>query len=155
MDPVVAECKAIIEKGSKSFAAASKLFDAATREKAFMLYAWCRHCDDRIDGQELGFGQHSPDPGQQLAILQELTRQTEAAMDGEAVENLVFAALQRVYLECKIPRRYPLELLEGFAMDAERRRYRTFDDTLLYCYHVAGVVGAVRGWPTRGRRRRW
>ena len=57
MDPVVANAKTIIEQGSKSFAAAAKLFDPATREKAFMLYAWCRHCDDEIDGQELGFGQ--------------------------------------------------------------------------------------------------
>ena len=28
-------------------------------------------------------------------------------------------------------------------MDVERREYLTFEDTLLYCYHVAGVVGAM------------
>ena len=28
-------------------------------------------------------------------------------------------------------------------MDAEARTYQTIDDTLLYCYHVAGVVGVM------------
>ena len=120
MDPVVAHSKAIIEQGSKSFAAAAKLFDPVTRERAFMLYAWCRHCDDRIDGQELGFGQNSPAPAQQLAILEELTIWTEAAMAGEPQTDPVFQALQRVFVECDMPRRYPLELLEGFAMDVRR-----------------------------------
>jgi phytoene synthase len=143
MDPVVANAKAIIEQGSKSFAAASKLFDRDTREKAFMLYAWCRHCDDRIDGQELGFGQQSPEPAEQLGILESLVAQTESAMAGEPQEDPVFAAFQRVFQACDIDRRYPLELLEGFAMDVRRHEYRTLDDTLLYSYHVAGVVGAM------------
>lgn len=143
MDPLVASSKAIIEQGSKSFAAASKLFDAETRGKAFMLYAWCRHCDDCIDGQELGFGQSSPEPAQQRAILEQLTRQTEAAMAGEATADPVFAAFQRVYLESGMPARYPLDLLHGFEMDVDDFAYRSFDDTLVYCYHVAGVVGAM------------
>ena len=50
-----------IQKGSKSFAAAAALFDAETRADAEMLYAWCRHCDDVIDGQELGHGMAAPD----------------------------------------------------------------------------------------------
>jgi phytoene synthase len=143
MDPVVANAKAIIEQGSKSFAAAAKLFDQKTRESAFMLYAWCRYCDDRIDGQELGFGQRSPEPAEQLEILQTLTTQTESAMAGNPTDDPVFAAFQRVYRECGIARRYPLELLEGFAMDVERHEYLTLEDTLLYSYHVAGVVGAM------------
>ena len=48
-----------IEKGSKSFAAAARLFDPDTRAHAYMLYAWCRHCDDVIDGQELVFARRS------------------------------------------------------------------------------------------------
>lgn len=143
MDPVVANAKTIIEQGSKSFAAAAKLFDPATREKAFMLYAWCRHCDDEIDGQELGFGQASPEPAEQRRILGVLIDATESAMAGSATDDPVFAAFQRVYTECDIPRRYPLDLLQGFAMDVDDFRYETFDHTLLYCYHVAGVVGAM------------
>lgn len=143
MDPVVANAKAIIEQGSKSFATAAKLFDTQTREKAFMLYAWCRYCDDQIDGQDLGFGQQSPEPEEQQRILARLTEQTEAAMAGEPTDDPVFAAFQRVFQVSGMDRRYPLELLAGFAMDVERREYLSLDDTLLYCYHVAGVVGAM------------
>ena len=143
MDPVVANAKAIIEQGSKSFATAAKLFDMQTREKAFMLYAWCRYCDDQIDGQELGFGMQSPAPEEQAKILERLIAQTESAMAGEPTDDPVFAAFQRVFLESGMDRRYPLELLEGFAMDVARHEYLTFEDTLVYCYHVAGVVGAM------------
>ncbi|MGE0621446.1 MAG: phytoene/squalene synthase family protein [Pseudomonadales bacterium] len=143
MDPVVEHARSIIEQGSKSFAAAAKLFDPDTRASAFMLYAWCRHCDDKIDGQELGFGQSSPAPDVQLGILRELTEQTEAAMAGEHTDDPVFAGFQRVYRDCGIGHRYPLELLDGFAMDVDRREYVSIEDTLLYCYHVAGVVGAM------------
>ena len=40
-----------IKKGSKSFAAAARFFSIQMREDAYMLYAWCRHCDDVIDNQ--------------------------------------------------------------------------------------------------------
>ena len=39
---------------SKSFAAASRLFDPVTRERVWLLYAWCRRCDDLTDAQEGG-----------------------------------------------------------------------------------------------------
>ena len=132
MDPIVANAQAIIEQGSKSFAAAAKLFDPETRRRAFLLYAWCRYCDDQIDGQALGFGQKSPEPAEQLRILQELTVRTESAMAGEPPGDPVFEGFQRVFQECGILRRYPLELLEGFAMDVQRRQYLTLDGTLLY-----------------------
>ena len=54
MDTVVANSREMIRLGSRSFAMAAKLFDADTRHHAWMLYAWCRHCDDQIDGQNLG-----------------------------------------------------------------------------------------------------
>ena len=43
-----------IDKGSASFAAAARMFDRQTRLSVVLLYAWCRHCDDVIDGQSLG-----------------------------------------------------------------------------------------------------
>jgi phytoene synthase len=51
-----------------------------------------------------------------------------------------------------------MEHLDGFEMDVEGRRYKTLDDTIDYCYHVAGVVGimmahimGVRDEPTLDR----
>ena len=55
-DAVLDHSRQSMEQGSKSFAAAARLFPAAIRDDAWMLYSWCRHCDDEIDGQVLGHG---------------------------------------------------------------------------------------------------
>jgi phytoene synthase len=142
MDDLVARSSDTIAKGSKSFALASRLFDRATRERAWLLYAWCRHCDDVIDGQAFGHGQVVPDTGAEarLAKIEALTRR---AMAGETTGEWAFDALGRVSAETGMPLRYPLDLIAGFAMDARDRSYRSFADTLDYCYHVAGVVGVM------------
>jgi len=140
-----------IEVGSKSFAAAAKLFDADTRRGVLMLYAWCRHCDDVVDGQELGFASAAPaphdaahdpahDPVKELALLRDQTRRAYA---GERMSDPAFAAFQEVALKHGIEPRYAYDHLDGFAMDVEGARYETIEDTLRYCYHVAGVVGLM------------
>lgn len=144
-EELVAFSRERIEKGSKSFAVASKLFDPDTRASAYMLYAWCRHCDDVIDGQTLGYNPSSNDSpvgDAALALVRELKEKTSAACAGRANEP-VFQALRVVCAKHGIPAKYPLDLIAGFQMDADARRYQTIDDTLLYCYHVAGVVGVM------------
>jgi phytoene synthase len=134
--------RATIAGGSKSFAAASRLLDSESREGAHMLYAWCRHCDDLIDAQHLGSAIDSRAAPSQ-ATLEMLQHETRRALDGQPVEHPAFVALQCVARRYDIPERYPLELLQGFAMDVNRHEYGTLEDTLLYCYHVAGVVGVM------------
>lgn len=131
----------IIQSGSKSFAAAAKLFPASERASAYLLYAWCRHCDDVVDGQELGFRSsttHNP-----IRALEQLRIDTGRALSGADMRDPIFIALQRVCDKHQIPKTYPLALLDGFQMDVENRTYRTIDDTLTYSYHVAGVVGIM------------
>lgn len=131
-----------IAKGSKSFAVAAKLFDGETRADAVMLYAWCRFCDDVVDGQELGHGRvaHAQSPQDRLDALYEATRK---AFRGAPSAHPAFAAFTEVVRRHAIPERYPLALLDGFRMDVEGRSYDTLDDTLTYCWHVAGVVGVM------------
>lgn len=142
-DRVVDHSTQAINVGSKSFAAAAKLFDERTRQSAVMLYAWCRHCDDVIDGQTLGHGQVEGDRSTGEARLAELVDLTERAYAGEPMSDPAFAAFQQVIQRHQIPRAYPLEHLAGFRMDVQEYRYQTLDDTLLYCYRVAGVVGLM------------
>ncbi|MFG1478663.1 phytoene/squalene synthase family protein [Xanthobacter sp. V4C-4] len=131
-----------IAQGSRSFAAAARLFDARTRADAVMLYAWCRHCDDVVDGQVLGHGRiaSASTPG---ARLDALCEETARAYRGMPSAHPAFAAFAQVVRRNAIPERYPLDLLAGFRMDVDGRRYDTLDDTLAYCYHVAGVVGVM------------
>lgn len=135
-----------IAVGSKSFAAAARLLGPESRDGAILLYAWCRHCDDVIDGQVLGHADlagAAVDPRNALARLE---RATLAVLDGADPADPAFAALALAVRRHDIPRRHPLDLLEGFRMDVEGRRYETIEDTLEYCYHVAGVVGVMMAY---------
>jgi 15-cis-phytoene synthase len=130
-----------IGRGSKSFHFASQLFDRRTRERAWLLYSWCRRCDDLADGQDHG-GERQVviDPMARLGTIRFLT---EAALDGQATGDPAFDALGIVARECRIPRRFIDDHIAGFALDAEDWSPRTEDDLLRYCYHVAGVVGCM------------
>ena len=138
---LVAEAERIIREGSKSFRFASNLFDQKTREQAWLLYCWCRACDDLADGQTLGHGAVAPaDPERRIALIRE---QTERALAGERTGLAPFDALALVAAECAIPRRFVDDHIAGFALDAEGWTPKTEQDLLRYCYHVAGAVGCM------------
>ena len=137
---------AAIAKGSRSFALASTLFRPAMRTNAHRLYAWCRHCDDVIDGQNLGFGEvHTAGAAHRpcRADLDRLRAQTLGALRGEPQAEPAMEAFRQVALSTDMPVRHPLDLLAGFEMDVEARSYGTLQHTIEYCYHVAGVVGVM------------
>lgn len=134
----------IIRNGSKSFAGAARLFDPGTRASVHLLYAWCRHCDDLIDGQDLGHRTGAtPTVEDARRTLTMLREKTAAALTGIHTDEPVFAGIQRIAQAHAIPHRHFVELLDGFAMDVEGRHYATITDTFDYCYHVAGVVGVM------------
>ena len=138
---LLAEAERTIRAGSKSFRFASNLFDQKTRERAWLLYAWCRACDDLADGQTLGHDAVAPaDPERRIAFIRE---QTERALAGARVGIAPFDALRVVASECEIPRRFIDDHLAGFALDAEGWRPQSERDLLRYCYHVAGAVGCM------------
>ena len=138
---LVAEAERVIREGSKSFRFSSNLFDQTIRERAWLLYSWCRACDDLADGQTLGHGAVAPeDPERRIAFIRETT---DRALAGEQVGLAPFDALRIVSAECGIPRRFVDDHLDGFALDADGWRPQGEDDLLRYCYHVAGAVGCM------------
>ena len=139
---LVVHARESIARGSKSFRTASRLFDPVTRERAWLLYGWCRACDDIADGQDHGGAMSVTDDP--LARLADIRARTRRALAGEAgLDDPAFAGLAVVAAECAIPARYMDDLIEGFALDAQGWRPRTQDDLLRYCYHVAGAVGCM------------
>ena len=146
---LVAHARETIAKGSKSFAAASHLFDPLTRERVWLLYAWCRAADDLADAQELG-GTLGDQAGaaERLARIRDLTAQ---ALVGQATGKPSFDCLGVVARECGLSAEMAEDVIAGFALDAADWRPATEEDLLRYCYHVAGAVGvmmaAVMGVP--------
>jgi phytoene synthase len=138
---IVATAQESIAKGSKSFSAASRLFDRRTRERAWLLYAWCRCCDDLADGQDHGYALSAvPDPAERLARMRAMT---DAALAGEVVGDPAFDALRIIAAETNLPHKLARDMVEGFRLDLEDWRPRSEDDLYRYCYHVAGAVGCM------------
>jgi phytoene synthase len=133
-DPVIAECRAVLEENSKSFALAARLLAPAQRDHAAVVYAWCRHVDDTVD--EAPAGTHE-------AALVSLQKELARIERGERSGNVIEDAFMQVRDELGIPMLYAEELVAGMAMDVEGRRYETRDELLLYCHRVAGVVGLL------------
>jgi phytoene synthase len=138
---LVAEAGETIRRGSKSFSLASHLFDRRTRERAWLLYAWCRHCDDICDGQTLGRDARKVDDREDR--LAYIIAGTELALEGMQTRDVAFEGLRVVAAECALPRHLLHDHIFGFAMDLEGWRPETEDDLLGYCYRVAGVVGCL------------
>ena len=140
-DDLVDYAERSIAKGSKSFALASKLFDRDTREKVWLLYAWCRRCDDLADNQD-----HGGELGEQEGAERRLTAirlLTERALDGLPTADPAFDAFGLVARECGLTREMAEDVIMGFELDARDWRPRSERDLARYCYHVAGAVGVM------------
>ena len=130
-----------IAKGSKSFSLASRLFDRGTREKVWLLYAWCRRCDDLADDQD-----HGGTLGEEEGAERRLTAirlLTERAFEGLPTADPAFDAFGLVARECGLTREMAEDVIMGFELDATGWRPRTERDLARYCYHVAGAVGVM------------
>ncbi len=137
-DELVVAAGETIRQGSKSFHMASRLFQRQTRERAWLLYCWCRHCDDQCDGQLLG---HRAEGG--CRSVEDVAGLTQRVLAGEVVGELPFDALGQVLAECSIPHSFVTDHLRGFALDAEGWRPQDEEDLIRYCYFVAGAVGCM------------
>ena len=133
-DPAdLAHCERLLRDGSKSFALASKMLPAGVRERATVLYAFCRVSDDRVDDD--------PDASQRTIDL--LRERLDCAYAGDPKPDPVDRAFAALLADTPIPRELPGLLLEGMEWDVLGRRYETLDDLEAYAARVAGTVGAM------------
>ena len=140
-DRLVTSAQAMIADGSKSFAAASRLFDRTTRERVWLLYAWCRRCDDLIDGQDLGGA--LGDVEDVRSRLEQVRALTRLALAGAQTGDVAFDCLGIVAAETGLTQAMADAVIGGFALDASGWRPQTEADMMRYCWHVAGAVGVM------------
>lgn len=125
-------CHAILAHGSKSFLAASRMLPKRLHDRTAALYAFCRSADDEVDlGTDAAAG------------LARLHGKLDRIYAGTPDANPVDRAFCHLVGEVGIPRAIPAALLEGFAWDAERRRYATVAELEAYCARVAATVGVM------------
>jgi phytoene synthase len=128
-------CIAMMQGGSKTFFAASRLLPMRVRCASIALYAFCRVADDLVD--------QGGDVDANLRLLRQRLDLIYAGTPGDCVED---QALALVVQQCQLPRVLLDALLEGFAWDASGRRYETIEDLHAYGARVAGTVGAMMCW---------
>lgn len=138
---LVSNARQTILRGSKSFAAASHLFERTVRERVWLLYAWCRRSDDIIDAQDHG-GTLGPQDGaaERLALVR---NRTDLAFAGKETGDPAFDALGMVARETGLTPAMANAVIEGFALDASSWQPHTEADLMRYCWHVAGAVGVM------------
>lgn len=134
MSESLALARQSITRHSRSFALASQVLPPASRDRAVVLYAFCRRADDAVDGAP---------PAAQAAAIDRLEAELETIYGGQATGDPLLDAFAELVQTCRIPRAYPAELIEGMRMDAAGRRYQSLDELLEYCFRVAGTVGLM------------
>jgi phytoene synthase len=103
-------------QGSKSFAFASRCSTRHARA-AWLLYAWCRACDDIADGQEFGgrLGDQE-DAENRIQAIRVLTRR---ALEGQPTADPAFDAFGQVAQEAGLTMQMAEDVIGGFELDAE------------------------------------
>lgn len=130
----LAACRKLLAAGSKSFFAASWLLPKRCLDGAMVLYAFCRVADDLVDEAQGG------------AEAVEALRKRLDAIYGENTASLpdpIDRSLAYVVRRHGMPRALFDALIEGFAWDAQGRRYETLSEVRAYGARVAGTVGAL------------
>src|SRR5690606_2316456 len=118
-----------------------RLFDRNTRERAWLLYAWCRRCDDIADGQDYGGRlEETQDAERRIDGIRILTAR---ALEGQPTADIAFDAFGQVAQEAGLTMQMAEDVIAGFDLDAAGWRPRTEGDMMRYCYHVAGAVGVM------------
>ncbi|MBE7245245.1 MAG: phytoene/squalene synthase family protein [Actinomycetospora chiangmaiensis] len=128
-------CRTAIRAGSKSFYAAGRLLPGDAREAAYGLYAFCRLSDDLVD-------EAADSDARREAVLR-LGARIGQAYAGHPANTPADRAFAEVVAAHAIPEALPRALIEGFAWDAEGRRYADLGALHAYAARVAGAVGAM------------
>ena len=120
----------------ENFPVASALLPAPLREPVAAIYAFARSADDFADEGDLS-------PPQRSALLQAYRAELDAIERGQSTQHPIFQRLQPVIAAYKLPIELFRDLLDAFAQDISKDRYRDFAELKDYCRRSADPVGRL------------
>jgi 15-cis-phytoene synthase len=139
-----AHCIEVTKDRARNFHFAFSVLPKERYKGICALYAFTRTADDLSDEES--------DPEKALAN----SKAWRAAFDGALAGNFsvpenstcyasreILPAVADTMQRYKIPPVYMHDLITGTDMDAYKKRYEKWDDTYLYCYRVASVIGMM------------
>ncbi len=127
----------IIRSNAKSFFFASKFLPKDVRFATYAIYAYCRFVDDTADNPR------ERSNSEVLSELDYIRDEIEIAYRSGESEHPALRAFVAVARRYGIPKKLPLDLIEGARMDLTKSRYENFDELYEFAYKVASVVGLM------------
>jgi phytoene synthase len=136
-------CREISRHHAKTFYLASLFLPKKQQNPIFAIYALLRTVDDLVDMAEekMTNGQITKEEIQRL--LTDWKSRLKECYDGKVSNDPILMAWQDTLKSFSIPIEYPLDLMDGVAMDIDFKPFETFDELYVYCYKVASVVGLM------------
>jgi phytoene synthase len=128
--------ESITRDRAKSFHFASRFLGRRTKARAFAVYAFCRRCDDTVDGAGAATATLP-------ARLADLRAQVDDAYRGLDRGDPVLAAFSETVRATSMPKYAVLDLIAGMEQDLTKKRYATWEELLHYCQLAAGTVGIM------------
>ena len=120
----------------ENFPVASLLLPKRLRLPIEVIYRFARSADDIADEGD------APDEAR-LAALRAYRTELERLSAGTAAREPLFADVARIVREHELPLALFDDLLDAFAQDVTRRRYRDFAELADYCRRSANPVGRL------------
>jgi farnesyl-diphosphate farnesyltransferase len=118
-------------RGDENFPVGSWLIRRDLRPHVHAFYRFARTADDIADNPKLG-------AADKIRRLDRMAAVLDGASGGEAPAA---AAMRASLAATAIPADHCHDLLRAFRLDAEKLRYRDWDDLLFYCRYSAAPVG--------------
>ena len=128
------QSRAITRSEAKNFYYAFLTLPQARRNAIYVVYAFCRHCDDAVDT--------AGSDHEKLAALANLRFNLGEAYLQRTSDPL-FEALADVAFRYDIPEEYFEDVIRGVEADLTKASYKDFEELRGYCYQVASVVGLI------------
>jgi 15-cis-phytoene synthase len=130
-----ARCITITKECAANFHFAFQVLPRPRYRGICALYAFSRLADDISDDEK--------DPARALQNSQAWRSSFDKALAGDASAHEILPAVADTMQRYNIPPVYMHELITGTEMDAHKKRYEKWDETYLYCYRVASVIGMM------------
>jgi len=136
-------CRSITQTHAKTFYMATRFLPNHKQRSIFAIYALCRYIDDLVDETNDLIQQKKVDSCRLEELLSEWQCKLERAYETGEADNPILIAFADTLRTFHIPKKYPLELMEGVCMDLTKNRYENFQELWDYSYKVASVVGLM------------
>lgn len=135
LDESYALCDKITAERARNFHFAFSVLPKERYRGICALYAFTRTADDLSDDEA--------DAQKALDNSRAWREAFDAALTGDTSRHAIMPAVADTFRKYNIPPVYMHELITGTEMDARQNRYAKWDDTYLYCYRVASVIGMM------------